>query len=122
MRGDIKINIILIFFEIISPVDYDLPFLNGLTGLAKKWKEVGDHLGVPVDQLEVIQQNNCGGVDMTRDCLRDMFIWWLRNVNEACTVEMLTRAVHAVGEHGIEKRINNTFGKLKSVIASGIYI
>ena len=81
--------------------------------MAKKWKEVGDHLGVPVDQLEVIQQNNRGGVDMTRDCLRDMFIWRLRNANKACTVEMLTRAVHAIGEHGIEKRINNAFGKLK---------
>ena len=78
--------------------------------MVTKWKEAGDHLGVPVDQLEVIQQNNRGGVDVSQDCLRDMFIWWLRNGKET-TVQKLIEAAHAVSKHDIEKEIKQKYGK-----------
>ena len=93
-----------------SPVDCDLKFLNGLTGLSTKWKEVGDYLSVPADQLDAIQENNCGRVNMTQNCLRDMFTWWLRNGRER-TVERLIMAVHAVGRHDIENTIRAKYGK-----------
>lgn len=96
----------------ISLVDSDLAFLSQLTGLAPKWKEVGDHLGVPADELDAIQQNNHGSVDMVQNCLRDMFKLWLRNGKaEARTVEKLTMAVRAVGRLDIEIQIKKKYGK-----------
>ena len=96
----------------ISLVDSDLAFLIQLTGLALKWKEVGDHLGVPADELDAIQQNNHGSVDMVQNCLRDMFKWWLRKGKaEARTVGKLTMAVCAVGRLDIEIQIKKKYGK-----------
>ena len=96
-------------------VGNDLPFLIELTGLVTIWREIGIHLGVPVDQLDAIQQNNRGGVSVTQDCLMDMFIWWLCNGKET-TVEKLIMAVHAVGKHDIEKKISHKYGKSKITI------
>jgi hypothetical protein len=75
--------------------------------LATKWEQVGDHLGVPVNQLEAIDSVRRGRI---QDCLRDMFIWWLRNGKET-TVGKLIKAVHAVGGHDIEMKIKQTYGK-----------
>jgi hypothetical protein len=87
-----------------------LTFLTGLTGLAMKWERVGDHLGVPVHELQAIDSVRRGRI---QDCLRDMFIWWLRNGNET-TVEKLIKAVRAVGgHHDIERKIKQTYGKWK---------
>ena len=47
---------------------------------------------------------------MTKDCLRDMFIWWLRNGKET-TVGKLIEAVHAIGRHDIEREIKQKYGK-----------
>ena len=91
-------------------VDEDLSFLIGLIGLATKWDQVGDHLGVPVDQLEAIDMNNSGRRDKIQNCLRDMFIWWLRNGKEK-TVGKLIKAVRAVGVHDIEMKIIKYYGK-----------
>lgn len=88
------------------------PFLFNLnTGLTTKWKEVGDHLGVPVDELDAIQQNNHGNVDMVQNCLRDMFKWWLRNRNAEATVGRLITAVRSVGRLDIEMKIKKKYGK-----------
>ena len=78
--------------------------------MATKWDKVGDHLGVPVDQLEAIDMNNSGRRDKVQNCLRDMFIWWLRNGKET-TVGKLIKAVHAVGVHVIEKEIKQKYSK-----------
>ena len=78
--------------------------------MVTKWKEIGDHLGVPVDKLEAIQENNSEHVDRTQNCLRDMFIWWLRNKRET-TAEKLIEAVHAVGKHNAEEEIMQKYGK-----------
>ena len=72
--------------------------------MATKWETVGDHLGVPVDELEAIDMNNSGRRDKIQNCLRDMFIWWLRNGKEK-TVGKLIKAVRAVGVHDIEMKI-----------------
>ena len=88
-------------------VDEDLSFLAGLIELATKWEKVGDYLGVPVHQLEAIDSGRRGRI---QDCLRDMFIWWLRNGKEK-TVRKLIKAVHAVGVHDIERRIKQKYGK-----------
>ena len=90
-------------------VDEDLSFLTGLIELATKWEAVGDHLGVPVHQQEAIESGRRGRI---QDCLRDMFIWWLRNGKEK-TVGKLIKAVHAVGVHDIERKIKRNYGKLK---------
>ena len=95
-----------------SPVDRDLAYLIGLTGLASKWREVGIHLGVPVDQLDVIQENNRGSVDMVHKSRTDMFIWWLHNGKEK-TVEKLFLAVHAVGGHDAEQQMKEKYSKCK---------
>ena len=92
-------------------VDDDLSFLTGLIELATKWDKLGDHLGVPVHQLDVIDMNNSGRRDKVQTCLRDMFIWWLRNGKET-TVGKLIEAVHAVGGHGdVENKIKQKYGK-----------
>ena len=77
--------------------------------MAAKWKSIGVHLGVPTSQLDAIQQNNCNHVDMCGDCLRETFVWWLRN-GEDVTVKKLTKAVHEVGDHEAEEEINRKFG------------
>ena len=91
-------------------VDEDLSFLAGLIELARKWEKVGDHLRVPVHQLEAIDSGRRGRI---QDCLRDVFVWWLRNGKEK-TVGKLIEAVHAVGGHGdIERKIKQKYGKWK---------
>ena len=79
--------------------------------MVTKWKEIGDHLGVPVDQLEAIQENNSGRVDRTQNCLRDMFTWWLRNKPREATAEKLIEAVHTVGKQDVEEEIMQEYGK-----------
>ena len=90
--------------------DKDLSFLVGDDGLPPKWKTIGVHLGIPVGRLDTIQQNNRGGVDACVECLRDMFVWWLRN-GEDVTARKLAKAIHEVGEHGMEVKINKKFRK-----------
>ena len=71
-----------------------MPFLLGLGGLAVKWKSIGAHLGVPDGELDAIQQNNNanGHVDMCRDCLRDMFHWWLDNGDDVTAKKLASLA------------------------------
>ena len=92
----------------------DLPFLIGLP-LASIWKEIGVQLGVPVDQLDAIQQNNHGSVDMSKNCLIDMFTYWLLN-GEETTAEKLIMAVCAVGRYDVERTISQKYGKWKVII------
>ena len=89
-----------------------MPFLLGLSGLAVKWKSIGVHLGVPDGELNAIQQNNNanGHVDMCRDCLRDMFVWWLDNGDDV-TAKKLARAFRKVNNHRAEVEIITKFCK-----------
>lgn len=96
--------------KLLYDVDGDLAFLTDLRELAPKWKAVGDHLGVPDSELEIIQLNNSGHVDTYGDSLRDMFKWWLRNGDTKA--QKLAEAVHKVGEHGAEVKINTKFGEV----------
>ena len=48
-------------------------------------------------------------VEVSRDCLRGMFVWWLRN-GEDITAKKLAKAVHEVGNHEAEVKINRKFG------------
>ena len=91
-------------------VDNDLPFLAGLWELAAKWKTIGIHLGVPVGQLDAIQQDNHGCVDMSLTCLREMFVWWLRN-GEEVTAKKLARVIHEVGDHQAEVKVKQKYGR-----------
>ena len=88
--------------------------------MATKWKEVGIHLGVPVDQLDAIQLDNRGGIDTSQNCLNNMFIWWLRSGKEK-TVDKLITAVHAVGRHDVEKKINEVYGEWMNTITTTSY-
>ena len=91
-------------------VDEHIAFLVRLRELAPKWKAVGDQLGVPVSELDAIQENHRGSLDMCGSCLRAMFLWWLRNGD--ATSRKLARAVHEVGERSAEEKICREFGKL----------
>lgn len=107
----IYMNSIMLNLSSLSyPPEEDLPFLTGLHQLVPKWKHIGVQLGVPVFELDTIQQNNRGGVNEVWDCLRDMFVWWLQN-GENVTVRKLIKAVHDVCEHQVEVEINQEFGK-----------
>ena len=59
--------------------------LRKLTRLpvAHKWRELGLELGVPVSELNIIQENNQGAVDPCRKNLADMFEWWIDNQKDA---------------------------------------
>ena len=78
--------------------------------MAAKWKTIGVHLGVPSDQLDAIQQDNHGCVDMSLTCLREMFLWWLRN-GEEVTAKKLAKVVHKVDQHKAEVEIKRNYGK-----------
>ena len=93
-----------------SPVR-DLSFLTELRGLITRWKEVGDHLGVPASELDVIQENNHARVHPTENCLRDMFLWWLRTDGNDVTARKLVKVAHEIGEHTTEAVIKQEFGK-----------
>ena len=103
-------SILVKLSSLLYPSEEDLPFLTRLHKLVPKWKRIGVQLGVPVFELETIQQNNRGGVGEVWDCLRDTFIWWLQN-GENVTVRKLIKAVHDVCEHQVEVEINQKFGK-----------
>ena len=64
---------------------------------------------MPSYELDVIQTNNRNSVNMCRDCLIDMFCWWLRN-GEEVTAETLAKAVHKVGQHKAEVEIKQRYG------------
>ena len=87
----------------------DLSFLIGFDSLAAEWKTIGVHLGVPLGQLNVIQQDNRNNVSVSRDCLREMLSWCLMN-REDVTAKKLAKAVHEVGNHKAEAKINDKFG------------
>ena len=91
-----------------------MAFLVRLRELAPKWKAVGDQLSVPVSELDAIQENNRGSLDMCGRCLRAMFLWWLRNGD--ATASKLARAVHEVGERSAEEKISREFGKLEGCL------
>ena len=81
-----------------------MSFLIGLDGLAAEWKSIGVHLGVPVDELYVIEKDH----RMCKDCLREMFVWWLRNGDDV-TAKKLAKVVHEVNDRA-EAEINRKFG------------
>ena len=87
-----------------------LPYLTGLDSLVPRWKDVGDRLGVPASELDAIQENNRGSLRMHQNCLREMFLWWLRN-GEDVTARKLSKVSHEIGEHTAESRINFNFGE-----------
>ena len=70
---------------------------------------------MPVSELDAIQENNRGSLDMCGNCLRAMFLWWLRNGD--ATASKLARAVYEVGERSAEEKISREFGKLMVTIA-----
>ena len=65
---------------------------------------------MPASTLDAIQEDNHGRMEMSRNCLRDMFLWWLRN-GKTVTAKKLAIAAHDVGEHSVEIKINRNFGK-----------
>ena len=83
--------------------------------MAAKWKTIGIHLGVPCGQLDAIQQDNHGCVDMSLTCLRDMFLWWLRN-GEDVTAKKLAEAVHKVDKHEVEVEIKRKYGEWRFLL------
>ena len=88
-----------------------LCYLTTILELSDEWNAVGDHLGVPVSEMDAIQENNRrGGEVMCRGCLRDVIIWWLMNGGED-TARKLVKAVHKVGVHSAEKEIYQRYGK-----------
>ena len=92
----------------------ELPFLTELFAeLATKWKSIGDHLGIPAHQLDIIQAGNQGHPHVVQNCLREMFSWWINN-GEVVTAEKLAQALHAIGEHGFEVKVKKTFSKQKT--------
>ena len=101
--------------QLLYPLEKHLPFLVGLKELATKWRHIGQHLGVPVSRLDIIQENNAGKVNQVLKCLEGMFIWWLRN-GEDVTVGKLIKAVHDVGEHRAEAEIKKKFGKVLDTV------
>ena len=53
---------------------------------------------------------------MCEDCLREMFVWWLRN-GEDVTAKELAKLAHEVGCHQAEIEINRKFGMYIVLIA-----
>ena len=94
----------------------DLPlFVELCAKVAAKWKSIGIQLGVPHYELSSIQGNNRGDSQMIRNCLIDMFHWWLNNGQDV-TPKKLAQAIHIVGEHGLEVKIKEKFGEYKPCI------
>ena len=112
------------------PVEH-LPFLFTIRRLTRKWNVAGKYLGVPDSELDAIQENNRGAKDMCGDCLRDVFIWLLRN-GEEFTAQNLVQALHKVDKdsadeapheigkysadeapHEVDEAIYQRFGKLE---------
>lgn len=94
----------------VRPPESHLSFLSGLKDLATKWKRIGVHLKVPVEDLNIIQENNKGGVNPVLVCLHEMFILWIRNGSDV-TVRELINAVRDVGEHRAVVEIKEKFGQ-----------
>ena len=89
----------------------ELPLLIELcTMVATKWRCIGIFLGVPHHELDSIQANNCGQPCMIQNCLSAMFNWWLDNGQDV-SPKTLAQAIHIVGEHGLEVKIKEKFGK-----------
>ena len=89
----------------------DLPLLMELCAkVADKWKSIGIQLGVPHHELTSIQSYNRGDYQMIRNCLIDMFYWWLNNGQDV-TPKKLAQAIHIVGEHRLEVTVKRKFGE-----------
>ena len=80
--------------------------------VAAKWKSIGIQLGVPHYELSSIQGNNRGDSQMIRNCLIDMFYWWLNNGQDVTPMK-LAQAIHIVGEHELEVIVKRKFGEYK---------
>ena len=72
------------------------------------WHRLGIQLGVPKDELDVIEQNH------PRDAKRwrlEMFATWLRSDTSA-TYEKLIKALVVVGESSLAKELCRKYGML----------
>ena len=65
--------------------------------VAAQWKDLGVQLGVPKHVLDEIQADQKNSPHVSRECLRDMFDWWLNNGLDV-THERLDRALGDIGE------------------------
>ena len=79
--------------------------------IAAKWKSIGVQLGIPSHELDTIQANNRGDPQMVQNCLSDVFSWWLKTIDEQDMPQKLAEAIHIVGEHKVEVKIKQKFGK-----------
>lgn len=61
-------------------------------GVAIYWKDIGLYLGVPMETLTIIEQDNPPGPNSTRDKQRSMLHYWLKN----CTSRTWTKLIKAV--------------------------
>jgi hypothetical protein len=85
--------------------------------IASRWRSIGVQLGVPGHELDTIQVNNRGDPQMVQNCLSCVFDWWLKNEQDTdITPEKLAQAIHKVGEHEVEVKIKQKFGKCVSLV------
>ena len=89
---------------------------------AGKWRSIGIQLGVPCNELDIIQANSRGDPHMVQNCLSRMFNWRLNN-GQDLTPERIAQALHIVGEHKLEIKVKEKFGKYRlSICTVSFYV
>ena len=83
-------------------------------GIDSLWYNLGPHLQVPVDRLEIIKKDNPFN---TIGCSIQMFTFWLNNDSQASYMKLL-QALVAVGGAKIAARICQTKCQLIHEIVS----
>lgn len=101
-----------LFFLLCPPcavLNSDLPKLVRLP-IAANWWTLGFQLGLPINQLDIIQTNCAQFPDSSMRCLTKMFDWWLNNIEDH-TYESLVIALDAIGKQGLALKVCKENGK-----------
>ena len=77
-------------------------------GLVKEWFTFGLHLGLSVDELNVIECNSLSYVDK-QTCVRQMLIKWKDRFDAEATWERIVIALGKIGNKALAKKVDETF-------------
>lgn len=77
------------------------------TKVAPKWYDIGVHLGIDADRLNIIKANNPGDVEQ---CCTEMYQQWLK-LNPQANREKLATALKVTGFSVLAKSIIGLEGK-----------
>ena len=83
-----------------------------------EWRSLGLQLGVPPDQLDTIQSNCAHDPNHAKQCLTNMFTWWLKSSGDP-TYENLANALNSIDRSDLALKVYTSKCIIKIQVFAG---